>query len=327
MRFAALCVAACFVTGASVTLTESPALAVPDATVAVTASDAAAEESSGAANSDPASSDPASSDGTVAQQSREPLDHGVTSPEQPQRAALSKTELCGTAVLVAQANNLPAPFFTRLIQQESGFNPRVVSSAGAQGIAQFMPRTASSLGLTDPFEPIGALAASGRFLAELVRQFGNLGLAAAAYNAGPKRVLDWITRRGRLPVETRHYVYSITGRAAEAWAARRMRAPQIELARQTSCPDARNPAVEAHPQARIDPEAPIARNADAPASAGTRMARTAIAERHSLPRPSRFVIGSPVSAAIRAAERAVLARHRMPHGAIRRADRKRTRLA
>jgi hypothetical protein len=240
---------------------------------------------------------------------------------------LSKSELCGTAALVAQANKLPAPFFTRLIQQESGFKPHVVSSAGAQGIAQFMPRTASSLGLADPFEPIGALAASGKFLAELVRQFGNLGLAAAAYNAGPKRVLDWINRRGKLPVETRHYVYSITGRAAEVWAARRMRAPQMELARQTSCPDARSPTIEARLQSRIDPDAPNSGKAEAPAPAGTRMARAAITERHSLPRPSRFVIGSPVSAAIRAAERTVLARHRMPHGASRRADRKRTRLA
>src|SRR5207247_1330486 len=112
--------------------------------------------------------------------------------ERPQGATLSKTKLCGTAALAAEANNLPASFFTRLIQQESGFNPHIVSSAGAQGIAQFMPRTASSVGLADPFEPIGALRASAKFLADLVHQFGNLGLAAAAYNAGPKRVQDWI---------------------------------------------------------------------------------------------------------------------------------------
>jgi soluble lytic murein transglycosylase-like protein len=54
-------------------------------------------------------------------------------------------------------------------------------------------------------------------LAELVEQFGNLGLAAAAYNAGPKRVQDWVARKRGLPAETRKYVQSITGRAAEHW--------------------------------------------------------------------------------------------------------------
>src|SRR6266702_4399019 len=95
MRFAALCVAACFVTGASVTLSESPALAVPDAAVAAinSASDVAPVESS-----DPSAAQPL--------ESNEPLDHGLTSPERP-RPALSRTELCGTAVLVAQANHLP----------------------------------------------------------------------------------------------------------------------------------------------------------------------------------------------------------------------------
>jgi soluble lytic murein transglycosylase-like protein len=322
MRVLALCVAACFVTGASAaSSSERPDISVPDIPVAAASStsDAASAERSGPASSDPAAAQPVESNDT--------LDHGVTSAEGPQRAVLSKSELCGTAAQVAEANKLPARFFTRLIQQESGFKPLVVSSAGAQGIAQFMPRTASSLGLADPFEPIGALAASGKFLAELVRQFGNLGLAAAAYNAGPKRVLDWITRRGKLPLETRNYVRSITGHAAEAWAAGRRRMWQMALPSQTSCPDVRSPAVEAHLQSRIDADAPDSGKAEVPAPAGTRMARAAITERHSLPRPSRFVIGMPVPATIKATERAVLARHRMPRGAIRRADRKRTRLA
>jgi hypothetical protein len=321
MRVAALCVAVCLVTGASVTLSEGPAIAVPDIPVAVikSASDAAPAESSDPAGSAPAAAQPA--------ESNKPLDHGVASPERPQRAALSKTELCGTAVQVAQANNLPAPFFTRLIQQESGFKPHVVSSAGAQGIAQFMPRTASSLGLADPFEPLGALAASGKFLAELVRQFGNLGLAAAAYNAGSKRVQDWITRRGKLPAETRQYVYSITGRVAEAWAAGRTRVSQVKLPSSTSCPDARSPITEARLQSRIDLDAPNSRKAEVPPRAGMRMARAAVAERHSLPRPSRFLIGLPVPATIKAAERAVLARQKTPRSATRHAVRKPTRLA
>jgi hypothetical protein len=326
MRFATLCVAACFVTGASVTLSESPAIADPNTPVAVNkpASDAAPAASSAPASSDSSSSDPAAAQ---PRESNEALDQGLAAPEPPERPALSRTELCGTAVRVAEANNLPAPFFTRLIQQESGFKPHVVSSAGAQGIAQFMPRTASSVGLRDPFEPIAALAASGRYLAGLVRQFGNLGLAAAAYNAGARRVRDWISRRGKLPAETRQYVHRITGRPAENWASRRMRASRMELARQTSCPDARSPAAEAHLPSHVDSAGPQSRKAEAPAPAGTRMTRAALTAHHSLPRPSRFVVGVPVPAAIKAAERAALARQKTQHGASRRADRKPTRFA
>ena len=83
---------------------------------------------------------------------------------------------------------MPIPFFIRLLFQESGFKPDVVSRAGAQGIAQFMPETAATVGLDNPFDPMQAIAASARLLRNLVRQFGNLGLAAAAYNAGPRRI-------------------------------------------------------------------------------------------------------------------------------------------
>ena len=134
----------------------------------------------------------------------------------------SKAELCDAAVAVAVANGLPIPFFTKLIRQESGFRPHVVSRVGAQGIAQFMPKTAASRGLPNPFEPIRALNASAKLLTELVHQFGNLGLAAAAYNAGPRRVREWMAKRGTLPTETKRYVHSITGRAAEAWAAAKL---------------------------------------------------------------------------------------------------------
>jgi len=80
-----------------------------------------------------------------------------------------------------------------------------------------MPGTARWRGLSDPFEPTEALYESARWLGELRDQFGNLGLAAAAYNAGPRRVRDWIAGRGQLPRETRAYVRIITGRAAEEW--------------------------------------------------------------------------------------------------------------
>lgn len=115
-------------------------------------------------------------------------------------------------------NGLPPDFFVRLIWQESNFDPNSVSPAGAQGIAQFMPGTARWRGLADPFEPLPALQESARWLRELRAQFGNLGLAAAAYNGGPRRVQDWLAGRGNLPGETRAYVRIITGKPAEEWA-------------------------------------------------------------------------------------------------------------
>jgi hypothetical protein len=124
---------------------------------------------------------------------------------------------CDTLNSAAATHGLPIEFFARLIRQESNFDPKSVSPAGAQGIAQFMPGTARWRGLSDPFEPTEALYESARWLGELRDQFGNLGLAAAAYNAGPRRVRDWIAGRGQLPRETRAYVRIITGRLAEEW--------------------------------------------------------------------------------------------------------------
>ena len=125
---------------------------------------------------------------------------------------------CEALANVAAAHNVPLEFFVRLIRQESNFDPYSVSHKGAQGIAQFMPGTARWRGLTDPFEPQQALHESARWLGELRAQFGNLGLAAAAYNAGPRRVLEWLGGLGNLPGETRAYVRIITGRSAEEWA-------------------------------------------------------------------------------------------------------------
>src|SRR5215467_9871332 len=87
----------------------------------------------------------------------------------------------------------------------------------AQGIAQFMPMTAAERLLRDPFDPAEALPNSAKFLRDLTEQFGNLGLAAAAYNAGPTRVRDWLAGRRTLPSETQAYVRIVTGRRAEEW--------------------------------------------------------------------------------------------------------------
>jgi len=129
----------------------------------------------------------------------------------------SRAEICDTLTRAAERNNLPLSFFIRLLFQESAFQPGIVSSAGAEGIAQFMPETSASEGLHNPFDPAEAIPASARFLRKLIGQFGNLGLAAAAYNAGPKRIQDWLAKKGRLPEETQGYVKTVTGRPAETW--------------------------------------------------------------------------------------------------------------
>jgi len=131
----------------------------------------------------------------------------------------SVDHICRTLAQAATDNELPEEFFTRLIWQESRFDPAAVSPAGAQGIAQFMPQTAAMRGLANAFEPLEALRESASYLRELRTTFrGNLGLAAAAYNAGPGQVEAWLAGRRRLPFETQAYVRIITGYAAEAWA-------------------------------------------------------------------------------------------------------------
>jgi hypothetical protein len=126
--------------------------------------------------------------------------------------------LCRLIETSAANRHLPLEQFTRLIWRESSFRTGVVSPAGAQGVAQFMPRTAAERGLADPFDPEQAIPASAGFLSDLVRQFGNFGLAAAAYNAGPTRLANWLDGKGSLPQETRDYVRFITGRSVEDWA-------------------------------------------------------------------------------------------------------------
>jgi len=138
-------------------------------------------------------------------------------------AAAQQTEtvdqaLCRMIEKSAADYRVPVAYFTRLIWQESNFRPGAVSGAGARGVAQFMPGTAAERGLADPFDPEQAIPKSAELLRDLVQRFGNLGLAAAAYNGGPTRVANWLEGRGGLPAETRAYVIAITGRSAEDWA-------------------------------------------------------------------------------------------------------------
>ncbi|WQO29521.1 lytic transglycosylase domain-containing protein [Microvirga lotononidis] len=127
--------------------------------------------------------------------------------------------LCRLIEGAARSQRIPHDLLTKLIWQESSFRPHVVSPAGAQGIAQFMPGTARERGLIDPFDPEQAIPKAAEFIAHLSEQFGNLGLAAAAYNGGPARVTSWLAGQGGLPAETRNYVIAVTGRSAEDWAA------------------------------------------------------------------------------------------------------------
>jgi hypothetical protein len=138
---------------------------------------------------------------------------------QPEAEASPPTpaRFCQAMAAAAAANDLPSAFFMRLIWQESRFNPASVSPAGAQGIAQFMPETARLNRLEDPFNPHESITKSAQLLRELNRQFGNLGFAAAAYNAGPGRVRDWLAAHRLLPDETQTYVRLVTGRTIEEW--------------------------------------------------------------------------------------------------------------
>jgi Transglycosylase SLT domain/SPOR domain len=143
--------------------------------------------------------------------------------------------ICPALAAAARANDLPIDFFGALIWQESRFDRQAVSRAGAKGVAQFMPATASQRGLADPFDPIEAIAKSAQLLRDLRHEFGNLGLAAAAYNAGPGRVRDWLAGRRDLPGETRAYVRLVTGRSAEEWTGAKPEPAEMPLLDSVPC--------------------------------------------------------------------------------------------
>jgi soluble lytic murein transglycosylase-like protein len=99
-----------------------------------------------------------------------------------------------------------------LIQQESGFDPGAQSSAGASGLTQLMPGTASSMGVANPLNPTESIEGGARYLSQLMSQFGgNTEDALAAYNAGPGAVQQY----GGIPpyAETQSYVSKVLGYA------------------------------------------------------------------------------------------------------------------
>jgi soluble lytic murein transglycosylase-like protein len=105
--------------------------------------------------------------------------------------------------------NVSAALLAAQLYAESGFNPFAVSGAGARGIAQFMPGTARTYGLGNPFDARDSINAQAHLMRDLLRRFASVSLALAAYNAGP----DAVARCGCVPPypETQAYVARIFG--------------------------------------------------------------------------------------------------------------------
>jgi len=88
----------------------------------------------------------------------------------------------------AQASGLDEGLIKAVISTESSYRPDAVSSAGAMGLMQLMPGTASSLGVSDAFDPAQNISGGSRYLRSLLDRFGDIRLALAAYNTGPSRI-------------------------------------------------------------------------------------------------------------------------------------------
>lgn len=138
-------------------------------------------------------------------------------------------DVCQAIERSADRNGLDPHFFARLLWKESLFEANAISPVGAMGIAQFMPGTADLVGLDDPFNPAKAIAASARYLRKLSDGFGNVGMAAVAYNGGENRAARYLAEGGSLPWETQDYVQAITGVTASNWRDKSVRAPDLRL--------------------------------------------------------------------------------------------------
>lgn len=129
-----------------------------------------------------------------------------------------------TIKAAAQQYNVPWQLLAAQLQQESDFDPNAVSSAGAEGIAQFMPATAAAYGLSNPFDPTASIYAEANYLSDLYNQFGSWSAALAAYNWGPGNLNDALAMNGNnfqqalstAPYETQNYVATITGNSGIA---------------------------------------------------------------------------------------------------------------
>ncbi|WP_151972763.1 lytic transglycosylase domain-containing protein [Erythrobacter sp. EC-HK427] len=134
---------------------------------------------------------------------------GVTSR---QRIAISYRENLYRAAVseVERQYALPQNLLRALIWAESRFDPMAISSAGAAGLAQLMPATARELGVRNRHDPLASIDGGARYLRDMLKRFGAVHLALAAYNAGPGA----ISRSGGIPNngETPQYVRSVLAR-------------------------------------------------------------------------------------------------------------------
>ena len=123
----------------------------------------------------------------------------------PTAAAGAGTPYAAEIEAAAARHGVDPALLKALIRQESGFNPSAGSPAGAQGLAQLMPGTAASLGVTDPFDPLQSIEGGAKYLRQQLDSFGgDVTSALAAYNAGPGAVRS----HGGVPpyAETQTYV-------------------------------------------------------------------------------------------------------------------------
>ncbi len=147
-------------------------------------------------------------------------------------------DVCSAIEDFSQRHQLDPNFFARLIWQESGFDPNAVSPVGAQGIAQFMPGTAKLRGLKDPFNPAAALEHSAQYLAEMTRQYGNIGLAAVGYNGGETRAEELLRGTDNLAFETIDYVQAVTSQPYQKWINSPTPKPDLRLSKALKFQDA-----------------------------------------------------------------------------------------
>ena len=147
-------------------------------------------------------------------------------------------DVCTTIERASAENRLDPNFLARLLWKESLFEPEAVSPVGALGIAQFMPETARIRKLDDPLNPAKAIHASADYLRYLIDGFGNMGLAAVAYNGGERRALNFYNGGTVLPYETQDYVEAITGHNAWKWRDEPPAEVDLRLDKQASFRDA-----------------------------------------------------------------------------------------